>query len=173
MNGGSLTAVGLMEYVCCAAESLNMLKRYLMPWCLRMGSLSVAVGAIALATPVQAETMEAYCDTPSFAIKIFNRDNELDPESPNRGQLYVRIYDRQDNASFINGVPVAEEMAVYNDVEGSNYTNLRGENEWRLFVPANPGGGLDPEAPGAENYRCALFRDGDLMEMGQGQRPQA
>jgi len=148
-----------------------MRKEFLINWGLSMGGLSVALGAIAVATPAQAETMEAYCDTPSFAIKVFNRDNELDPESPDRGQLYVRIYDREDNISFINGVPVSEEAAVYNDVEGSNYTNLRGENEWQLFVPDNPGGGLDPEAPGAENYRCALFRDGDLMEMGQGQRP--
>lgn len=148
-----------------------MSKRLLMGLRLGVGSLSIVWGAIAPVSPAYAETMEAYCDTPNFAIKIFNRDDELDPESPNRGQLYVRIYDRQDNISFINGVPVVEEAVVYNDVEGSNYTNLLGENEWRLFVPANPGGGLDPEAPGAENYRCALFRDGDLMEMGQGQRP--
>jgi len=148
-----------------------MSQPYLMRWGLGISGLGLAVGAIALPTPAQAETMEAYCDTPSYAIKIFNRDNELDPESPSRGDLYVRIYSREDNASFINGVPVVEEETTYNEVSGSNYTNLRGANEWRLFVPDNPGGDLDPEAPGAENYRCALFRDGELMEMGQGQRP--
>ena len=148
-----------------------MSQPYLMRWGLGISGLGLAVGAIALPTPAQAETMEAYCDTPSYAIKIFNRDNELDPESPSRGDLYVRIYSREDNASFINGVPVEEAEAVYNEVAGSNYTNLRGANEWRLFVPDSPGGGLDPEAPGAANYRCALFRDGDLLERGQGQRP--
>jgi len=148
-----------------------VVQKTLMDWGFRLGSLSVVVGAIAVSLPAQAETIEAYCDTPGFAIKVFDRDNELDQESPDRGQLYMRIYDRDDNISFINGVTATEEGGTYNDVEGSYYTNLRGENEWKLFVPDNPGGGLDPEAPGAENYRCALFRDGDLMETGQGQRP--
>lgn len=149
-----------------------MLKNAWLPWAWGMSCTGLMVGAIAIApTAAQAETMEAYCDTPSFAIKIYNRDDELDPESPSRGDLYVRIYDREDNISFINGVPVTEEESSYNNVEGSYYTNLRGENEWQLFVPANPGGGLDPEAPGASDYRCALFRDGDLLEFGQAKRP--
>jgi hypothetical protein len=140
-------------------------------WGWRIVPVSIVVGTIAIALPAQAETMEAYCDTPSFAIKIYNLDDELDPESPSRGDLYVRIYDRDDNLSFINGVPVTAEESDYNNIAGSYYTNLMGENEWQLFVPANPGGGLDPEAPGANDYRCALFRDGDLLEFGQAQRP--
>jgi hypothetical protein len=83
-----------------------MLKNSCRRWGWSIGSVGVVVGTIAIALPAQAETMEAYCDTPSFAIKIYNLDDELDPESPSRGDLYVRIYDRDDNLSFINGVPV-------------------------------------------------------------------
>ncbi|MGF1459420.1 MAG: hypothetical protein ACFBSG_10380 [Leptolyngbyaceae cyanobacterium] len=133
--------------------------------------LSGLLGAIAFSSPVRAEVTVAYCDTPRFAINIFNRNDELDQESPDRDILLVRIYDRQDSISFINGIRVSAENAIYNGVDGVYYTNLRGENEWKLFVPDNPGGGLDPEAPGADADRCALFRDDELMELGQGSRP--
>lgn len=129
--------------------------------------IGAALGTIALAAPAIAETSVAYCDTTEFAINIFNRQGQLDPEAPGSNDLFMRIYDRQDSIAFINGVQVSFREGTYANTDGTFYTNLRGENEWKLFIPENAGT-VDPESPSAKS--CVLFRDDDVFATGQSRR---
>jgi hypothetical protein len=118
----------------------------------------------------EAEVEVAYCNTDDFAIKIYQLEG-FDSESERNG-TFIRIYDRADNISFINGTLVSRETVVKNGISGTAYENLRGENQWELFMSENPGEGFDPESPNADPdvgiHQCILSRDGEVMDYGEG-----
>jgi hypothetical protein len=119
----------------------------------------------------QPEREVAYCNTEDFAIKIYQLEG-LDSANESSRDAFIRIYDRNDQATFINRTPVSRQTVVKNDISGIAYENLRGENQWELFVTANPGEGFDPESPNADPnagvHQCILSRDGEVMAYGEG-----
>jgi hypothetical protein len=139
--------------------------------------ISTFVGTMLLSNPLDAEPAPsrerevAYCNTAEFAIKIYTQEG-LDPEAPGADDTFIRIYDRSDNLSFINSTPVSHQSTSMNNMTGTVYENLRGENQWQLFVATNPGEGFDPESPNANPsagvHQCVLSRDGETIAYGQG-----
>lgn len=130
-------------------------------------------GALGAEPAPDREREVAYCNTDSFAIKIYTPAiSDQDPEAPSAEEAFVRIYNRSDDTTFINHTPVSQESIVKNGIAGMAYENLRGENQWQLFVASNPGAGFDPESPNADPdagiHQCLLSRDGDVLEYGEG-----
>jgi hypothetical protein len=140
-------------------------------------SAGAVAGALLLPAPLRAEPAPAereqeiaYCDTEEYAIKIFTQAGNR--PSIAGADAMIRIYDRSDNATFINRTPVSQDQGVENGIVGTVYENLRGENQWQLFIARDAGAGFDPESPSADPnagvHQCILSRDGDVMAYGEG-----
>jgi hypothetical protein len=112
----------------------------------------------------------AYCNTEDFAIKIYTLEDSR-PSIPGEDAM-IRIYYRSDNATFINSTPVSQERGLKNGIVGTVYENLRGEDQWELFMARDAGAGFAPESPSADPdagvHRCILSRDGAIMAYGEG-----
>ncbi|WP_156119741.1 hypothetical protein [Leptolyngbya sp. KIOST-1] len=115
-----------------------------------LSSLGLALGTGALASlsvmvsPARADYSIAYCDGAAYAVNIYRAG---DPEAPGSA-LTMRIYSRRDRVIFLNTEAKREP-----NPEGYNYSNLRGEARWELFVP-NSGS------------TCTLSRDGRVVDTG-------
>jgi hypothetical protein len=112
-----------------------------------LGSFAVStLTALSFAPNIaKADFTIAYCDGENYAINVYRTG---DPEAPTSA-LKIRIYDRSDKLTFLNTEANREP-----NPEGYNYSNLRGERQWTLFI-AN-----DLEAP------CTLSRDGQVVDRG-------
>ncbi|MBE9138742.1 hypothetical protein IQ254_16330 [Nodosilinea sp. LEGE 07088] len=120
----------------------------------RWYSKAVACGALALGgiafsavAPglVKADFTIAYCNGEKVATNIYRSG---DPEAPSSA-LNMRLYARADRAVFLDTAANREP-----NPEGYNYSNIRGENQWTLFI-AN-----SPESP------CTLLRNGEVYDQG-------
>lgn len=112
------------------------------------GSALIAGTMISLATiadPVQAEFSVAYCDGAGYAANVYRAGGS---ETPG-GALTLRLYSRADGVTFLD-----TEASREPDPEGYSYSNLRGENQWTLFIPNN------------ESLQCTLSRDGTVIDRG-------
>lgn len=111
-----------------------------------LGSAVVA-GALAslgvVSRPASADYSIAYCDGAAYAINIFYPG---DPESGS--PLTMRLYSRTDQIVFLN-----TEVKREPNPEGYNYSNIRGENQWELFIPNG-------------SSTCTLSRDGQAVDTG-------
>ncbi len=102
-------------------------------------------GLAVIADPAGAEFSTAYCDGAAYAVNVYRAG---DPEAPGSA-LTIRLYSRADGVIFLN-----TEASREPNPEGYNYSNLRGENEWTLFIPNN------------ESLPCTLSRDGTVIDRG-------
>jgi hypothetical protein len=109
---------------------------------LALGGLAVVGVSPKLA---KADFTIAYCDGEKVATNIYRSG---DPESPS-SVLKMRLYSRADGVVFLNTDANREP-----NPEGYNYSNIRGENQWTLFI-AN-----SPDSP------CTLSRDGEVYDQG-------
>jgi hypothetical protein len=124
---------------------MNMHKAVERYACLGLTTASLVAASLWLASSARADYSIAYCDAENHAVNIYR---EGDPESPT-SELKMRIYHRADGITFLNT------LADRNpNPEGYNYSNIRGENEWTLFIPNNP------DSP------CTLSRDGEVFDQG-------
>ncbi|MEO1068489.1 MAG: hypothetical protein AAFW95_05130 [Cyanobacteria bacterium J06638_6] len=115
----------------------------------RVVGIGLALGGIALAgmapERAKADFSIAYCDGEKTAVNVYRSG---DPESPS-SVLKMRLYSRADGVVFLDGEANREP-----NPEGYNYSNIRGANQWSLFI-AN-----SPESP------CTLSRDGEVYDQG-------
>jgi hypothetical protein len=120
--------------------------------------------------PAEREQEVAYCNTADYAIKIYI--NEGSRPSIEGEDAMIRIYDRSDNAVFINRTPVSQERGLKNGIVGTIYENLMGESQWQLFMARDAGAGFDSESPNADPdagvHQCILSRDGEIISYGEG-----
>jgi hypothetical protein len=134
------------------------------------GTLLLPTSLKAEPAPAEREQEIAYCNTEEFAIKIYTLEGSR--PSISGADAMIRIYDRSDDATFINGTPVSQEQGLKNGIVGTVYENLRGENQWQLFMARDAGAGFDPESPNADPaagvHQCILSRDGNIMAIGEG-----
>jgi hypothetical protein len=110
---------------------------------------SFAVGAIAALSfdpnIAKADFTIAYCDGEKIAANVYRAGAPGDTSAP----LKIRLYNRADGVTFLNTEANREP-----NPEGYNYSNIRGENQWTLFI-AN-----DISAA------CVLSRDGAVVDRG-------
>jgi hypothetical protein len=93
--------------------------------------------------PASADYRIAYCDGNAYAINIFY------PGDPEGGSpLTMRLYSRADRVVFLN-----TEVKREPNPEGYNYSNIRGENQWELFIPNG-------------SSTCTLSRNGRVVDTG-------
>lgn len=102
-------------------------------------------GLAVIADPAEAEFSTAYCDGADYAVNIYRTG---DPEAPGSA-LTMRLYSRADGVTFLN-----TEASREPNPEGYNYSNLRGENQWTLFIP------------NSESLQCTLSRNGTVVDRG-------
>lgn len=111
-------------------------------------SSAMVVGALASlgigSRPAEAEFSIAYCDGAAYATNIYRTG---DPEAPG-SELTMRIYYRADRAVFLN---TAANRAP--NPEGYTYSNIRGENQWEVFIPNH-------------SDTCTLSRNGEVVDRG-------
>jgi hypothetical protein len=140
-------------------------------------SAGAVAGAFLLPTSLRAEPAPAereqeiaYCNTEEFAIKIFTYEGSR--PSISGADAMIRIYDRSDDATFINGTDVSQDRGLKNGLVGTVYENLRGEDQWQLFMARDAGAGFDPESPNANPdagvHQCILSRNGSIISYGEG-----
>lgn len=115
------------------------------PYVLASGLMAAALTALAgIADPAGADFTIAYCDGAAYATNIYRTG---DPESPD-STLNIRIYSRADRTTFLNTAAKREP-----NPEGYNYSNIRGERQWELFIPNN-------------GSTCTLSRNGTVVDLG-------
>jgi hypothetical protein len=111
-----------------------------------LGSAMVAGALTSLGTlvrPAHADFTTAYCDGNNYATNIHY------PGDPEGGEpLTMRIYYRPDEVVFLN-----TEARREPNPEGYNYSNMRGEDQWELFIPNG-------------SSTCTLSRNGRLVDSG-------
>ena len=112
-------------------------------------SLSAAVVAGALASvglmerPAQADYSIAFCNGQNYAVNVHY------PGDPGgSAELRIRIFYRPDGVVFLNTAALREP-----NPEGYNYSNIRGEHKWELFIPNG-------------SSTCTLSRDGQAVDTG-------
>lgn len=117
-------------------------KQYVLGSALIAGTM---MGLAVMADSAQAEFSIAYCDGAAYAVNVYRTG---DPEAPGSA-LTIRLYSRADGVTFLN-----TEASREPNPEGYNYSNLRGENQWTLFIPNN------------ESLQCTLSRNGTVIDTG-------
>jgi hypothetical protein len=120
----------------------QLAKPYVLGSALMAGALT---GVTLMANPAEAEFSIAYCDGVAYAANVYRSG---DPEAPGSA-LTIRLYSRADDVTFLNTEANREP-----NPEGYNYSNLRGENQWTLFVP------------NSESSQCTLSRNGTVVDRG-------
>ncbi len=113
-----------------------------------LGSALVAstlapLGFSANAAPAQVSI--AYCNGEDYAINILRSSDPAQPSAP----LTIRIYSRANRMTFLN-----TEARREPNPEGYNYSNLRGEDQWTLFVP------------NSTSLACTLSQNGTVIDRG-------
>ncbi len=113
-----------------------------------LGSALVAsalapLGFSANAAPAQVSI--AYCNGADYAINILRSSDPAQPSAP----LTMRIYARADRVTFLT-----TEARREPNPEGYNYSNLRGEDQWTLFVP------------NSTSSACTLSQNGTVIDRG-------
>ena len=105
------------------------------------------------AKPAWAGETVAYCDTPRYAVNIFQNEASQNTEQ----SLFIRVFWREKSLIFAE-LPVQRGKFVdagYTYTSQSEVSDDYGKSLWTLFIPSSDG------------QPCLLFRNGKAFDDGE------
>lgn len=124
--------------------------RYKLP--LLLTALSMASILLTRGQPAQAQTTVAYCNTPLYAVNIYQNPTAASPAA----SLNIRVFWREKSLIFAD-LPAQRTQCFLDSFTysgGPDVTNDPNAQRWTLFVPTQA------------DESCLLFRDSTVVESG-------
>ncbi|MEB3161852.1 MAG: hypothetical protein VKK80_01370 [Prochlorothrix sp.] len=121
-----------------------------LPWLL--SALSIASILFTRGQPAQAQTTVAYCNTPLYAVNIYQNPTASSPEA----SLNIRVFWREKSLVFAD-LPAQRTQCFLDGFTysgGPDIANDPNAQRWTLFVPTQA------------DEPCLLFRDSAVVESG-------